>query len=297
MSNEPVSDENERTTPAAVFSAIGSERRLAILRALWDAEGPTSFTDLYGRAGMRDSAQFNYHLRQLTDHFVRKTEAGYELSHAGKRVVRALLVGTFTADAGREIGIDGACIDCGAALRASYDDFVTIECGECDRLHSRYPFPPAGLVGRDDAAVLDVYDRWTRASYAMVAAGVCSECGGAMTTALGIDPGEMGGECHGEYGGTVGHHCAQCRHRVAAPVGMSLLTQADVIDFHRDHGIDLASIPYWELDWCVSDRHTTTVSDEPPRVRVTIGLDDEELHVTVDDSLGVLNVERVPRPA
>jgi hypothetical protein len=77
----------ERATEA--FATLGNETRLSILLALWEAYEPfvatnaVAFSELRERVGMRDSGQFNYHLDKLRGHFVRKTDAGYELRRAG----------------------------------------------------------------------------------------------------------------------------------------------------------------------------------------------------------------------
>jgi hypothetical protein len=58
---------------------------LSILLGLWEAfepfteENAVSFSELRDRVGTRDSGQFNYHLDQLTGHFIRATDSGYEL--------------------------------------------------------------------------------------------------------------------------------------------------------------------------------------------------------------------------
>jgi hypothetical protein len=41
------------------------------------------------RVGIRDTGKFNYHLTKLCEYFVRQTESGYELGHAGTRVITA----------------------------------------------------------------------------------------------------------------------------------------------------------------------------------------------------------------
>ena len=76
--------------PAEAFGVVANETRLDILEALWRAEDrPVAFSELHDSVEMRDSAQFNYHLQQLTDQFVAKTDDGYDLRHAGAQVVRA----------------------------------------------------------------------------------------------------------------------------------------------------------------------------------------------------------------
>lgn len=81
--------------PVEAFDALADETRLAILRALADRrqeapERPTlSFSELRERVGVRDSGLFNYHLSKLVGRFVRERPEGYELGHAGRRVIRA----------------------------------------------------------------------------------------------------------------------------------------------------------------------------------------------------------------
>ncbi len=87
---------------------------------------------------MRDSTQFNYHLGKLTGHFITKAEGGYDFRHAGQKVVRAVLEGSFNEDPELpSFGISGACTECGAGLQAAYaDEQITIDCTACGRIHS-----------------------------------------------------------------------------------------------------------------------------------------------------------------
>ncbi|EJN58264.1 ArsR/SmtB family transcription factor [Halogranum rubrum] len=298
---------DRRVAPADAFGAIANETRLAILRALWEApERPVSFSELRASVGMRDSAQFNYHLRQLTDHFVRKTDEGYSLRAAGKGVVRALVVGTFTEDPRRDpfpVGSD--CVHCGEPLHAHYaDESLTVDCTACERVHSRHPFPPGGLLGRGDDALLDAYERWVRGQYALVAAGICPVCGSELRTELVTDADRFSEDgaastCRfPEYDTVVLATCDRCIRRVGATVGMRLLSASAVAEFYRDHGLDLSTIPYWELPWAVSDRHTTVLNDDgdttdPWRVCVTIPLDDEVLRVTLDRDFDIVSTDRL----
>ncbi|QPV61769.1 helix-turn-helix transcriptional regulator [Halosimplex litoreum] len=75
--------------PAEAFDVLGDQTRLSILRALADADEPLSFTRLRERCGVADSGRFSYHLRRLCEYFVRETGDGYELGHAGSRVIAA----------------------------------------------------------------------------------------------------------------------------------------------------------------------------------------------------------------
>lgn len=106
-------------------------------------ERPVSFSALRKRVGMRDSAQFNYHLSKLTDHFVRSTDDGYEFQYAGEKVVRAILAGTFTDRVSLSVPITGTCFACGDTLVGQYaDERLSVECAACTTTYARYAFPP-----------------------------------------------------------------------------------------------------------------------------------------------------------
>jgi hypothetical protein len=81
------SDNDEVRTDA--LSVLGNETRIRILRTLADAAGPLTFTELREAVGIRDTGKFNYHLTKLCEYFVTETQDGYELGHAGSRVVAA----------------------------------------------------------------------------------------------------------------------------------------------------------------------------------------------------------------
>jgi hypothetical protein len=92
MSRASITECEDCVEPAKAFSVVGNETRLAILEALWQADADVvRFSRLREAVGVRDSAQFNYHLQELVGQFVAGGEDGYELKYAGKAVVRALL--------------------------------------------------------------------------------------------------------------------------------------------------------------------------------------------------------------
>ncbi|WP_266077117.1 DUF7347 domain-containing protein [Haladaptatus caseinilyticus] len=71
------------------LGTLASEHRIAILRELATAEEPLAFSELRERVGIRDTGRFNYHLTELRERFVRESDGGYELGHAGERVILA----------------------------------------------------------------------------------------------------------------------------------------------------------------------------------------------------------------
>ncbi|WP_227377732.1 winged helix-turn-helix domain-containing protein [Haladaptatus halobius] len=78
-----------RETAVDALSTLASEHRIAILRALATAEKPLTFSELRERVGIHDTGRFNYHLSKLRERFVRETDDGYDLGHAGERVILA----------------------------------------------------------------------------------------------------------------------------------------------------------------------------------------------------------------
>jgi len=76
--------------PPDALAVLGNEVRMSILRELADADQPLPFSDLRERVDIRDTGRFNYHLTKLCEYFVRQTEGGYELGHAGTRLIAAV---------------------------------------------------------------------------------------------------------------------------------------------------------------------------------------------------------------
>jgi len=276
--------------PEEAFSLIANGTRLSILEALWRADSPpVAFSELRSAVGMRDSAQFNYHLSKLTDQFVRKTDEGYDLRHAGEKVVRAVIAGSFTEHPTVDpFPVEGACAWCDGPLEARYDDeMLAVVCTDCEQRHGNYSFPPGGLHDRTDEGVMDAFDQRVRHLHCLAADGVCPECNGRMRTEI-----RRGGECC--LGGALraDHVCGQCGHALCSTVGLSLLDKSPVVAFYDDHGIDLGTRPYWTLEWCVRDQHTAVRSEDPLRVEVETREGGEALRVTLDDDLNVLGAER-----
>ncbi|PSQ40252.1 ArsR family transcriptional regulator [Halobacteriales archaeon SW_5_70_135] len=257
---EDIQECEDCVPPADAFSIIGNETRLSVLEALWRLETPARFSDVRAEVGMRDSAQFNYHLGELTDQFVRKTDGGYELRTAGVRVVQSVLAGSFTEHPRREIDIDDPCVACGATLSAHYEDEqLTVECPACGHGHGQYSFPPGGLHDRTDEEVLEAFDQRVRHLHCLSKDGVCPACNGRTET------------------------------RIQREEDCCLGTDG----FHREHGVELSETPYWRLDWCVSSEPVTARSEEPWRLRVDVEAGGETMRVTLDGDLSIVETERV----
>ncbi|WP_247731160.1 winged helix-turn-helix domain-containing protein [Halovivax limisalsi] len=294
--------------PAEAFSLVANETRLSILEALWAAEErPVSFSDLRRAVGMRDSAQFNYHLQQLEGHFVTKvdpaasadsdgadgpvdadgnTKSGYDFKHAGEKVVRSIIAGSFNEHPTMEpFPVEGACVACDGPLEARYEEeHLEIACTACGHGHGEYQFPPGGLTDRTREEIADAFDQRVRHLHCLAADGVCPECSGRMESRVV----EEDGECCLGATTRVDHECVQCGHTLCSAPGLRLLDHSAVVSFHRDHGVSLEDRPYWTLPWCVSDAYTELRGRDPARIEVRMPLDDEELRVTLTGDLDVV---------
>jgi len=280
--------------PAEAFALLGDDTRIEILQALRDATqerdgAPVPFSELYDRVSVDDSAHFNYHLKRLTDHFVRRADEGYTFRYPGWKVVRSVFAGTFNERASLDpFDAPGDCYACGGPLRAWYaDEYLTVECSACGASHVSFPFPPGALDDRSPEELLTAFHHHVRHHYCLAADGVCPECMGRMETALRTDTDADG------LAVATRHACRRCDHTLTSAVGLNLLDDAGVLSFHANRGVDLSTRPFWTFDWCVSDERTTVLSTDPVRVRVDVPCDGDVLRLTVDDGLEVLGRERV----
>lgn len=282
----------ERMLPAEAFALLGNDTRIGILEALLDANAdktPVGFTELFERVEIADTANFNYHLQKLTDHFIKQTENGYEFRHPGRKVVSSIFAGTLTDRA--ELGFfsaDGSCHKCDGNLHGWYvDEVLTVACVDCSTVLVSYPFPPGGLDERTSEELLQAFHHYVRHHYCMAADGVCPECTGTVDTKLVNEP-----DADSNFDVTVEHTCQRCGYDLQSSVGVNLLDNAEVLMFHSERGIDLSTEPFWHFEWCVSDTRTTILSEDPLRVRITIPCAGDELHVVLDDTLSVTRTAR-----
>ena len=305
-------DDGDRQLPHEVFQTLGNETRLRILHVLWEAHDPLasssamSFSALRERVGTPDSGQFNYHLGQLTDGFVVRTDGGYELTYAGLSLVQTLLGGTAVdAPALDPVRVDQPCPYCGADVVVAYEDGLThISCSACtgtweNSTLGTVPFPPAGVRGRSTDDLPAAAYHWNVHRFQSLMDGVCPQCAG--TTAVRTDvctdhaPDERGRcpACERRYGAIFTATCRTCKHAHRGPFRSAVLSEQAVAAFYHDHGIafDAGSFDAFLL---TRDARETLVSAEPFRLEVALRADDEELRLVLDDALDLVETSREP---
>ncbi|WP_158058984.1 DUF7351 domain-containing protein [Halorussus halophilus] len=293
-----MTDGDARLTAEEAFSVVSDESRIEILRGLAAVERdrsdltPVSFSTLFDRLDIDDSGLFNYHLNQLTGRFVQKTEEGYRLRYAGRKVVRAIVEGVFTEQVElTPFEARDPCPVCGGPIEISYDDRerIAITCTDCDETGLFVPFPPNGLANRSPAEIEQAVNHHIRSEFALVRNGVCSACRGEMDAELTAEsPG------HWTYQGheMLAHYrCRSCENQFWTTLGVVLLELSSVNSFFYDRGIDLRNRPFWSFDFVVNHDRMTVESRDPWRIRVSIDCDDDELRLLLDETIDVLEVE------
>ncbi len=298
----------EGTAPADAFALLSNEVRIDVLRALFRTDGPQSYADLREAVAYGGSGNFNYHLRKLVGHFVRKTDEGYVLAPAGDRVIRMVVAGTLTGDdVGANAPREFPCVLCGGVESAAPDLAATAGCVNCggaspaaaSGARSRTEGPEARrrddrLPPADDRAV--VYG----AQLAAVLKDVCPTCRGTTSVTIAPCPdhddgADQCGVCGTWFAAWARGECERCSFGLRFPAALAALYDPSVVAAVADRGVD-TSVPLLpemgprrvdgqEIDDAV-------VATDPHHVAVTLPLGDGTLTVRLDETLDVQSVDR-----
>lgn len=298
MGGRETDTDSAALAPAEAFGLVGHEHRVEILRALLDecsrdGEYPTSFSTLRRRTDIDVSAQFSYHLDELTGHFVRRTAEGYELRYAGWEVATSILAGTYNQRAAfGPTHIEGTCAICGMdELRATYrEEWMQITCAECETTMARYTFPPGAIESRSVSSAVEAFDSHVRSHMSLTADGICPSCYGIVDVEVSPDGAAV-------YDDRVAIRvCRRCGNRLTPRLGMFLLEEDRIRRFFQRQGADLSSIPFWELAFCVDGDAENLAGTDPWRCELHVVHDGAQLVVTVDDSLTVTDADDPTHP-
>lgn len=309
------SSESDVLTPEEAFGLLGNEIRIGVLQALAEDE-PRRFSDLRAAVGVEDSGQFNYHLDQLTGHFVVRNGDGYRLRQPGRRVIQAVLSGAVTESPHMDVTpIDWGCHLCGAEpIEIDYrDEQVGVYCRECEgiyggdrdatlppaareRLYYMH-LPPAGMAGRSPEEVYLAASRWTNAETVTAALGICPRCSARQVESATVCRNHAATDgrcerCDNQFGVTYRTRCTNCPYELESLFVNKLLTNLEFRTFLIDQGLNpvfpqrkgfLDILHHFEED---------VRSVDPLEVTFTFFGDEETISLTVDDSLAVVEVER-----
>lgn len=306
--------DREQLPPEDAFSALQNEVRIAVLRVLWAAENtPISYSELERRVPV-DSNNFNYHVDKLVGHFVRRTDAGYELRQAGAEVIRAVITGHITEEVSLgPVESDARCPFCGSAIEVQYvDGIFSARCTGCvgvirDESLPRgtimhYVFPPAGVIGRTPAELLSAAHVLYDAKITPMLNGVCPECAGTVDHSLDwcsdhrlVDD-DLCASCDGRFAIWTTHECDRCGYARQFVPWFKLLAEPAVIAFYHEESDFDRTIPFNKLTWrnapYVRSISQSVVSTDPIRIEVRIPLENAGLRATMDEDLALVEIER-----
>lgn len=301
-------------SPDDAFTVLGNETRIAILQALWEAYNPTaedntvSFSDLYDSVDIRNTGNFSYHLDKLVGRFVEQTETGYTLTPAGFDVVQAVIAGTMTEDP--RFGptqIQASCPLCDAPVEVAYaDNTLTCSCTTCagiwttddgDQYLLRFALRPAGVEERTAEEAFRATLRYTFHKIAAKRIGVCLECSGNVESVLDICRNHdtvketRCPNCGRPHMAEVTDICRTCKASARGPVRMAIFAHPTVTAFYHDHGID-HRFASWDAFRRSHNVREELASEDPLELQLSIPAGDEELHLTVDEDLELVDVSR-----
>jgi hypothetical protein len=304
MASDSTEPEAVATDAESAFKTLSHDLRLEILLALWDAPGfSLSFSDLRKTVDERDSGKFTYHLEQLQDHFVAKTDAGYELQYPGHRVLDAIQSGVYHEQvAVGPAELDDDCRTCEGTLCFEYDtDFIArVRCHDCGTRALEWPFDPGGIADRDSPAIASAFDRRTRLIWSCALDGICPFCAGRIDRDLTGRVHEDGA-CVGvieqldrydeyfarDHPAVVAVDCDRCSFYSFIPPGVLLLTRPAVAGRLTEAGIDLRNRPLWSLGFVVDADAVTVTETDPMTVDITVPDAPEPLAFTVTPDINV----------
>ena len=301
-------------SPDDAFSALGNETRMDILRTLGGADGQLAFSELYDSVDISDSGQFSYHLDKLVGHFVRKTDDGYELRHAGRRVIEAVLSGAITENAVLEpVSTDYPCPFCGTDVEVSYgEERRLFRCPECPGVvrggGTMEPtgdlptgtidvgyLPPAGLEDRSPSELITTSSTWNVIERVGMSNGVCPRCAGRVEHSVQVceEHSDTGicDHCNRRHAVSIFSQCQTCLHKKGGMFQRFLLAEPELRSFWDSRGIDLFAPSPEDAHYFVGyDEEVLSV--DPFKARFSFTADGDTLTLTVNDDLDIVDVVR-----
>ena len=320
MTNDSETGEATPLSPDEAFSVLGDQARLGILRALAAADGPLAYAELYDAVEYDDSSNFSYHLDKLVGHFVRKTDDGYRLYDAGRRVVEAVVSGAVTDTTVVEpTETEKQCPFCGAPVAVGFQHGrVEQSCTECPgllrfagsdgRRFTEYGslgfflLPPAGVQGRSPQEMLEAAWTWRHADFLTDSAGVCSRCSARLETSVDVcenhdaDAGVCD-ECERRYALMFDLYCPNCDYDPNSIAPGILLANTELLAFLTTRGINpFAPESLNRTSQAIAQYDEEVVSTEPFEARLTFTADGDSITLTLDEDLSVVEVTEGAAP-
>jgi DNA-binding transcriptional ArsR family regulator len=297
----------EDDSAADIFRLLSDDTRLDILRAAATAQHELgdvgsgavelSFSEIYDYVEVENTSRLSYHLGQLTGTYLRKTDEGYSLTHAGERIVRFVLSGNYEQPG--SFGpkpVDGTCVFCGEeALEASLShQFFRIDCSVCEKPVTGQPVTPAQVKTHDDDALIQTVKRRSAEVSKRIRSGMCPECGAHLSTDI-IEVAKTPLPDADSF--LVTSTCEECLRRYNNPLTYSAVYHPASIAFHWDRGVDVTSRGIWEFnEYLYNSRWTSEqIASDPDEYEVVLRHESDAIRLVLDSTATVRRTERVRR--
>lgn len=292
---------------ADVFQQLADENRLDILRTVAVAQNEErttgvaklSFSDIYDRVDIDDTAKLSYHLGELTGTFLRKHDDGYAFTHAGEQLVRFVLSENYRhpPDIG-PIETEGACQFCGEhRLRATLEDqYFMMYCSACDRPAYAYRVRPAQARSYTGDDLIEAVIQEQAGDLVKARRGVCPDCAGALVReVIAMENQPVSQELSVSF--ATAYECQECLRFLSVPLPIAAAYHPESISFHWEHGVDVLETGLWEFNRYLADGQWTTeqVGTDPAEYRVDLNHRNSSLRLFLDENAVVTRTERVRR--
>ena len=293
-----------------LFTLLGSRPRMQVLRTLWEGldvpaymtgtQAPTTFSTLQSEASVSDSGNFNYHLGELTDRFVERTDGGYVLSPLGFSVMQAIDAHTaFTDRTIEPTALQASCPFCSGSLLASYGrEILRVGCPDCEALGDgdlfRVRCPATGSAGLDLPDLLDVGVLRLLTQVDAARHGFCPACYGETELSLAFcadhhPPGCEGCGRRSPVGSDV--ECTACGAGGSGPLAEYVFADPRTIASFERHGLGPESVGLFDYRLAFLSRfEERLLSTDPLVVEYEVRDDDERFRLTVRESDGGLSI-------
>jgi len=281
----------ERRPPQEVFSLLGDDIRVGILKALGETpDEAVPFAESHRRVEIRDSGQFNYHLGKLRGSFVRRTDDGYELTHAGRQVVGAMHAGMYTANATVDpIPVEAACPLCGGSVVATYaDEAAKMTCTSCGEWRNEFSFPPGTLDQFSREELPDAFDRWMKYVVRGIIDGFCHTCAGRMRGTLVVAGAD---EEFADMPAYVEYACERCGSSAKTSAQLPAHFHPAAQGFLFENGVDTTQEPTWSL-FDLGNPDLALESADPPKLRIRFEGDGESLEMFMHEDASISGIRR-----
>lgn len=314
MGSDTGGPEHSTLSPDEAFSVLGDETRLEILQVLSAGDGPLTYAELFERVKYDDPSNFSYHLNQVVGHFVRKTDRGYDLWDAGRRVVEAVVSGAVTetpvveptetekncpfCEAPVAVGfqhgrVEQSCTSCAGLLRfAESGGRRFTEYGSL----GFFLLPPAAVKERSPQEILEAAWTWRHADFLTDSAGVCSRCSAQLDTSVDVcgnhDASDgVCDECERRYAIMFNLSCANCNYNPNSIAPGVLLANTELLAFLIVRGINPFSPDSLNrASQALAQYDEEILSTDPFKARLTFTAAGDSITLTLDDGLSVTDI-------